>query len=254
MSGLQQYSSLPLRTLKPGLVTLTQQHLAYNHTDVDGVTYYEANIWSTYMLVRAGKVLNIIEEKFGVAGEELARTIMSEGHVTLTELSEAYGLREDDVDDEHPYTNGNSHSNGTNGQHYDRHRGDRQIRSHNQLRRLLQQMKRAGYVIAVTRKSFMSPADADIEAASRARGGLPATKAPNGKKQREELSKATNSLKRRWRDREVESDVSEDEDDGPPAKKIKNGNLSNGVNGAAAPCYDSAHDVSDEVPAYRCAC
>lgn len=225
LPGLLQYSALSLRVLKAGLVTLLQQHLVFHHLGGEGLTYYEANLDSAYILARSGKVLDILEDKFGPAGEEIARTLMSEGHATLTDLAEAYGVKDSEEETDQHSVNGDHMSNGVNGQKHDRHTTGQQIRSLTQLQRLLEQMKRAGYVVAVTRKSFVSPADVDFDAGLLARSNLPVAKAPNGKKQREEFARTVNSFKRRWRDGGIDnedaSDTDEDDTDEPPKKKTK---------------------------------
>ncbi|MBE7180415.1 MAG: hypothetical protein INR71_04245 [Terriglobus roseus] len=220
--------------LKHGLVILLQHHLAFHRTDErDGLTYYEANLDGAYALVRAGKSIDIVREKFGEGAAQVASNLLLLGHASVKDLVDSYQLKSNgDVDQ-------NDQPNGTNGLLA----ADAEIRSLEQLHTTLHKLKRASLVDAVTTKTFMSRADIDAEAASIARRSMPDQKAPRGKKEKDRYDRIVHSLKRRWRDSDMDE---QDEDEYGPKRRKTNGST-NGVNGTHGHHYEGVRLRDDLV-------
>ncbi|GAB1212918.1 RNA polymerase III subunit C82 [Aspergillus terreus] len=84
---LRLYSKLPDAQLRRGLAAMVQQHLVYHYTSYEeGVTYYEPNLQSAYYLIRAGKILEFIEERLGKYAATVMSTIMFLGHAQVSYL------------------------------------------------------------------------------------------------------------------------------------------------------------------------
>src|SRR4051812_37721297 len=78
---LVQHSGLSARHLKHGLVVLIQQHLALHYTsEDDGITYYEADWRNAYNLVRAGKIITMVEDRFGESAGGIVSNLLLLGH------------------------------------------------------------------------------------------------------------------------------------------------------------------------------
>ncbi|KAK2683572.1 RNA polymerase III Rpc82, C -terminal [Fusarium oxysporum f. sp. vasinfectum] len=92
IAQLAQHTSLTPRYLRNGIAVLIQQNLLYHHTDANtDITYYQADADACYNLVRSGKILNVIENQYGIAERELAQTLMQLGHARIADLSQAFG-------------------------------------------------------------------------------------------------------------------------------------------------------------------
>jgi DNA-directed RNA polymerase III subunit RPC3 len=90
---LAHHSRLSYRQVKHGLVVLIQQHLVLHCSPFDeDATYYEADWKAAYALVRSGKVINYVEERFGEVGGAVFANLLLLGHVKVGELAEAYGF------------------------------------------------------------------------------------------------------------------------------------------------------------------
>ncbi|KAH0537160.1 hypothetical protein FGG08_006030 [Glutinoglossum americanum] len=155
VSQLSQKSLLPLRQLKHGLVVLIQQHLALHYTSPDdGVTYYEADWKSNYSLVRAGKVMRLVEERFGEAAGAVITNLLLQGHVRVGDLADAYGLTAAET---RGNAKGGGASHGVNGRVKCGDAGigaENQILTLGQLHCILHQMLHSGYITQVTEEQF----------------------------------------------------------------------------------------------------
>lgn len=73
--------------VRHGLVVLIRQHLIFHYTSLDdGNTYYEANWRAAYLLVRSGRILQLVEEKLGRYASKVVATILALGHVKVSHL------------------------------------------------------------------------------------------------------------------------------------------------------------------------
>ncbi|KAF4984632.1 hypothetical protein FZEAL_208 [Fusarium zealandicum] len=125
--------------------SLGASNARYPDTDV---TSYQANSDACYNLVRSGKILDVVEHRYGTAERELAQTLMLLGHARIADLSHAFGSRA-------PKVNGH-----TNGDH-DSHNG--LIESENHLNYVLVRLIRAEIIETVRPESFRNPRDVQRE-------------------------------------------------------------------------------------------
>ncbi|KAG6034316.1 hypothetical protein E4U19_005861 [Claviceps sp. Clav32 group G5] len=94
ISQLIQQTSLSPRHIRNGLGVLIQQNLLYHHADPDTrVTNYEANSNACYNLVRSGKILEVINDRYGNAERDLVQTLMQLGYAKIADLEHAFTSR-----------------------------------------------------------------------------------------------------------------------------------------------------------------
>ncbi|RDW71403.1 hypothetical protein BP6252_07966 [Coleophoma cylindrospora] len=229
---LAQHTRLSPRQLRHGLVVLLQQNLLFYHTDTDsGVTHYEANHDAAYALIRSGKILNIVEERFGEQSRDVVQNLLLLGHTKVADLTAAYEAQKPTSNGHsngHSATNGVSYTNGdhVNGVH------DSQVHSTGQLHAILHQLLEAGFIEPVNQIMFTSPTDLynKVEKELLPAGGT------KGIKQKEELRLAIEGRMQALRDQRPDwrpkgNNKRPHNGDGPNGT-IKRRRLSNGaVNG-----------------------
>ncbi|KAF2454408.1 RNA polymerase III subunit RPC82-domain-containing protein [Lineolata rhizophorae] len=193
LAGLAQTSGLTSRQLKHGLVVLIQQHLAlYYSSDSDGQTYYEADGINAYMLVRSGKIIRLLQERFGESAGGLGLNLLLLGHVKIKDLADAYGFNK-----RKGKTNGPEGING--GGIHDEEIDTSHIRSLAELHRVLDELLRAGFVVKVQETHFRPAADIENDAVQ----AVMESQFPNGvkgTKEKAQLATSVKALKRKWRD------------------------------------------------------
>lgn len=80
--------------MKQTLVVLIQQHLVMHYTHINGdreETYYECEWKQAYELVHAGRIIHLMEERFGDDGATIASNILQLGHARVRDFLRAYG-------------------------------------------------------------------------------------------------------------------------------------------------------------------
>jgi DNA-directed RNA polymerase III subunit RPC3 len=82
--------------VKHGLAVLVQQHLALWYSS-DTTTYYEADWTNAYALVRLGKLIKFIENRFDAAAGEVLSTLVLSGHAQVADLARAYTVSRNGV-------------------------------------------------------------------------------------------------------------------------------------------------------------
>ncbi|WKT39662.1 RNA polymerase III subunit RPC82-related, helix-turn-helix [Fusarium oxysporum f. sp. vasinfectum] len=213
IAQLAQHTSLTPRYLRNGIAVLIQQNLLYHHTDANtDITYYQADADACYNLVRSGKILNVIENQYGIAERELAQTLMQLGHARIADLSQAFGSRA-------PKLNG--HTNGEHKTH------DGLIESESHLNSVLVRLIRAEIVETVRPESFRNPRDVYREIEDEVTKPRPGEKVTKGKieAQREVIERS-----RTYRDQSKTLKRQLDMSGGPKPKrrKLVNGATQNG--------------------------
>ncbi|EXM30344.1 hypothetical protein V3481_000642 [Fusarium oxysporum f. sp. vasinfectum] len=213
IAQLAQHTSLTPRYLRNGIAVLIQQNLLYHHTDANtDITYYQADADACYNLVRSGKILNVIENQYGIAERELAQTLMQLGHARIADLSQAFGSRA-------PKLNG--HTNGEHKTH------DGLIESESHLNSVLVRLIRAEIVETVRPESFQNPRDVYREIEDEVTKPRPGEKVTKGKieAQREVIERS-----RTYRDQSKTLKRQLDMSGGPKPKrrKLVNGATQNG--------------------------
>jgi DNA-directed RNA polymerase III subunit RPC3 len=96
---------------------LIQQHLVFHSAGIEtsGATSYEIDWIQSYGLVRYGRTLKSVEERFGEKAANVMSNLITLGHTRIKDLREAYfpTKRDDDSDDEG--VNGTRSKSKTNG-------------------------------------------------------------------------------------------------------------------------------------------
>ncbi|KAJ5042036.1 uncharacterized protein L3040_004596 [Drepanopeziza brunnea f. sp. 'multigermtubi'] len=115
--GIRLHTKLSQRAVLHGLTVLIQQGLVYHNRDDDQHTFYEANDDAAYGLARSGKILEIVESRYGPFGRDVMQKLFTMGYTKISDLANAY--ESTTVQEHHPNGNGkmNGHAtkNGVNG-------------------------------------------------------------------------------------------------------------------------------------------
>ena len=151
--------------MKHSLAVLIQQHLALWYTSPnDGITHYEANWPSAYALVRSGKLIKLVEDRFGDFAGGIVSNLLLLGHAQVGDLARAYDLVHSD--DSSIRTNGaklNTDTNSPNGIAKCNGKGG-YIPTLQAFQTTLYTLIKAGYVSTVHESHFRSEADNKSEA------------------------------------------------------------------------------------------
>ncbi|KAF2711046.1 DNA directed RNA polymeras-like protein III subunit Rpc82 [Pleomassaria siparia CBS 279.74] len=90
LAALVRASYLNGRQIKHGLVVLIQQHLLFHSVTESDVNYYEIDWQQSYCLVRYGKVLKLVEDRYGKKATNVISNLLTLGHTRIVDLKEAY--------------------------------------------------------------------------------------------------------------------------------------------------------------------
>ncbi|KAL8892127.1 MAG: hypothetical protein Q9215_000884 [Flavoplaca cf. flavocitrina] len=90
-SGLVHHSHFSTIEIKHSLSILIQQHLvSWYDPDNLGQAFYEANLENSYALVRSGKYIKLLKDRFGDTASGLMSDIIVLGHVRIGDLTRTY--------------------------------------------------------------------------------------------------------------------------------------------------------------------
>ncbi|KAF8426620.1 RNA polymerase III subunit RPC82-domain-containing protein [Tirmania nivea] len=95
LQTLVRYSKLPEKIVKQTLVVLIQLHLVVHFTHKEGhrdEVYYECAWLQIYELLHAGKIIAMVEERFGSDGAYIISNMMQMGHVRVSDFLAGSGL------------------------------------------------------------------------------------------------------------------------------------------------------------------
>ncbi|KAI5365703.1 hypothetical protein J4E82_011256 [Alternaria postmessia] len=120
LASIARASYLNGRQIKYGLVILLQQHLIFHSGSDAPLTYYEIDWQNSYAIVRFGKVVKLVEDRFGKKAANVMSNLLALGHTRIADLKEAYFPPETESDDDSD--NGTANGAGskrkrTNGNH-----------------------------------------------------------------------------------------------------------------------------------------
>ncbi|KAI5787118.1 RNA polymerase III subunit RPC82-domain-containing protein, partial [Geopyxis carbonaria] len=90
-----RHAKLPEKTVKQTLVVLIQQHLVLHFTHLENgreETYYECDWKQAYGLVRTGRIIRLMEDRFGNDGATIASNLLQLGHARVGDFLAAYGI------------------------------------------------------------------------------------------------------------------------------------------------------------------
>lgn len=212
-SQLTQHTTLNTRQLRNGLAVLFQQNLLYTRIDNDSrTTYYDANPDACYNLVRAGKILEFVENQFGTSERDLVQTLLQLGHAKINDLSQAFSAR-------NPFANGGAHgANGTS---------NKLIASEDGLLIGLGSLIQAGVVETVRPESFRNPVDVFHEIRNEATRTNPGEKATKSKNEQQQQI-LNNWRKYREQSKTVKRQLDQSRGSAPKRRKLANGKAVNG--------------------------
>lgn len=167
---LSQYTQMSVLQLKHGLAVLLQHSLLYYHVENGGrETVYEANVEVAYNLVRAGKILEMIESSFSPAARDVMQSLLVSGQTRISDLTRAWKDKIDDgnknnhssvpmdVDDDDVF--GEVKAPDANGNAHDATAADTAVKDKDELNSILCRLVKAELIDVVHAKSFQSPQD-----------------------------------------------------------------------------------------------
>lgn len=180
--------------------------------------------------MRSGKIINIVQLRFGQAAAQLVSNLLQLGHARVGDLEDAYKFNKNpghaiDTEAEH-----------INGEGMPSQRGPKKITTPEQLHSMLCKLLENGFITRVRKSTWLSTADSHNEAdAVVKREQFPDGKV-SGPKAKVVYEQALRDLKRKWREAgdDAETGVKKvpkrSNGYGPSVKRIKtNGGMANGV-------------------------
>jgi DNA-directed RNA polymerase III subunit RPC3 len=196
---IAKYADLPVRHVRHALVVLIQQHLVLHYTPPDdSFTIYEAHVEHAYALLRAGKIVQLLEQRYGEDTADIVSNLLLLGHTKIGDLEEAYGLKNKkrNVARVAELANGDATTNGANGHSASEH----PIKTLGQLHERLQLLIRTGYAIPVTKRHFYPPSDIKDEATEEVLKANPKFReGTKGPKKQIEFQRELRKVLTRWR-------------------------------------------------------
>ncbi|RWA09934.1 hypothetical protein EKO27_g5154 [Xylaria grammica] len=186
---LALHTSLNPKQVRHGLALVIQHNLVFYQTDHEtAATTYEANPQASYHLVRIGKILDVIDRKYGIMARNLVNDLLMLGHVEIAELVRYHRLKhgppkvkingeqnhnhdhdhdpDDDFDNDNDLENGDLDDSFNDDTHYVNGNGtahgtadDAMPIQANEVYDTLAQLIAAGVVESVSVTMFQSPQD-----------------------------------------------------------------------------------------------
>ncbi|TVY64230.1 DNA-directed RNA polymerase III subunit rpc3 [Lachnellula suecica] len=216
IATISKHTRLTPRALRHGLAVLIQQNLVYHHTVPKGLTHYEANDDAAYNLTRSGKIMEIVESRYGPRARDVVQNLFLHGHIKVSDLADAY------KSPQQPAVNGkaNGHPavNGVNGH------ANANVVSEVQLDVILVELLELGLIEPVVERMFRSPADTRLEVENRI-----LRDEYNG----EVKGKTKELLQGKSKEKLEEMEAENREWKSKVLKRPLNGVLANGVNGSS---------------------
>ncbi|KAL1795414.1 hypothetical protein ACET3X_005638 [Alternaria dauci] len=100
LASIARASYLNGRQIKYGLVILLQQHLIFHSGSDAPLTYYEIDWQNSYAIVRFGKVVKLVQDRFGKKAANVMSNLLALGHTRIADLKDAYFPPETESDDD----------------------------------------------------------------------------------------------------------------------------------------------------------
>ncbi|KAF2016742.1 hypothetical protein BU24DRAFT_441721 [Aaosphaeria arxii CBS 175.79] len=220
LPSIVRASYLNSRQIKYGLIVLIQQHLVFHSSFLDPTTtYYEIDWQQAYSLVRYGKILKAVEDRFGGKAANVMSNLIALGHTRIQDLREAYFPPSDnnsDAGSDSGRVNGkvnghkpNGTANGANGHNNGHSNGhgegeedvnDLTIQSEEELDAIIHHLMLEGWIIRVDEIQYLSPGDIQGMVQREVLGEQHDGKMPSGVKAKEQMVFEINSRKRAMRD------------------------------------------------------
>jgi len=119
------------------------------------VTHYEPRDDAAYALVRSGKIMDIVESRYGGHARDVVQNIFLLGHTKVSDLAEAYESQQQHS--ANGTSNGHGTVNGVNGH------AKANMATNGQLDRILIELLELGLIEPVVERMFRSPADMRLD-------------------------------------------------------------------------------------------
>ncbi|TRX89422.1 hypothetical protein FHL15_009720 [Xylaria flabelliformis] len=123
---LALYTSLNPKQVRHGLSLVIQHNLVFYQTDHETAnTTYEANPRAAYHLVRVGKILDVINRKYGLMAKNIVNDLLMLGHVEIAEFVRYHKLKHNrkkatiNGEQNHEYEHEHDLENGDTGDPFD---------------------------------------------------------------------------------------------------------------------------------------
>lgn len=170
VAQLAHHTSVNQRQVRHGIAVLIQLNLIFHHTDQDtDITYYEANHCAAYNLVRMGKILDMVQTKYGQHAHYLVHELLILGHAKISDLIEAFkdkhttrnGIVNGTLQNGHDHSNGNTNgsSNGIVNGSVSVKSEDDDRNMNDQVHDTLAQLIAAGILEPIVPTMYQSPQD-----------------------------------------------------------------------------------------------
>lgn len=164
------------RQVRHGLAVLVQQNVLFHLTDPDtSIVYYDVNPDALYNLVRSGKILEMVCDKYGDLAKKLVQDVLVLGHIKIPDLVEAFrgnseggksspngvtNVKEEDSDDEFALDHDIQPPNRVNGTGVNGFiNSEEEAQSSQQIHLVLARLLAAGILEPVSSMMFQSPTD-----------------------------------------------------------------------------------------------
>ena len=264
-------SYLNKRQINSALVILVQQHLV-THTppdpdDLNKPTFYEIDWQHSYALVRCGRVVKLVQDRFDLQTANVVSNLLTLGHTRIADLTDAYFPSDEDSDadaDEGlangvglkrkrsgtPVNGTNGKVNGTgahvNGDDSAQPNGtmkddDGSIHSVDSLYKIIHKLMDKGWIMKAEESQFLSAGDLHSACRRVAIQRVCKGPVPEGNKEIEQVAAFTQREKRRVRDSWLETpQCMEQVSHGRNNKRVK-------MNGANDRSRTSNNDPASEV-------
>ncbi|PVH94580.1 hypothetical protein DM02DRAFT_645847 [Periconia macrospinosa] len=267
---LVKASYLNRRQITLGLVTLVQSHLVFHSSPVSAVTAYEIDWQQSYALVRFGRVVKMVEDRFGKNASAIVGNLLEHGHTRIGDLKNAFFPPQDPIEDsedegvngagtKRKRTNG-THVNGTdtkvngmsNGSldEADHGAGDKlYLKTVDEFYDAIQLLMQQGWIMRVDETQYLSPGDFDQVALTQVLDARWNGQMPSGTKDKGIVAREVLAQKRSTRDAWAEPPQFatrkrkvNNRDHEQPNKRLK----VNGANGWASSGGDGDFSAAEE--------
>lgn len=207
--------------MKRSLTQLIQHRLVCHHLhdphDTQnpdaGNTYYTIYWHTAYGLIRNGRVVTMVQDRYGEAAATVMAMLLQVGHCKIGDLAGVFNFDEavaskgnSGLDSPAPHVNGNGLPNGV---HKDTAKDDGTVNSILQLHAVLGKLLKAGILMKVGSHTFKSRQDVEGEAETVVMKEMFPDGKVSGPKKQTEFRREVDRLKRKWRD---EADFNADRD------------------------------------------
>jgi DNA-directed RNA polymerase III subunit RPC3 len=206
------------RQISLGLVTLVQSHLVFHSSAVSPQSAYEIDWQQSYALVRFGKVVKLVEDRFGKNASTVIGNLLEHGHTRIGDLKNALFPPTEPTDySDDEAVNGNGaglkrkrtngdHVNGTqakvNGTDDATEAGAESgsLKTVDEFYDAIQLLMRQGWIMKVEQTQYLGPGDFHELAEKRALEEVFGGQVPSGTKGKKDLVAETQRYKRAIRD------------------------------------------------------